>query len=358
MSSVATTTLPAASEHDVDRPLRTLVVTNLFPTSAAPTTGTFVADQVASLRTAGVAVELLHVPRREGGPGVYRDLARRAVEVVERTSPDVVHVMYGGVMADVVTRTVRNVPVLVSFCGTDLLGGRGRGLVHGLSRRYGVVASRRAAARAAGVVVKSRNLSDALPASVDRSRVWIVPNGVNLERFQPRDKEECRSRLGWTTTRTNVLFPGAPERPEKRFELAQACIAQLRAERHDVGLKALAGVDPEAVATWLNAADVVLLTSAHEGSPNVVKEALACNVPVVSVDVGDVSERLAGIEGCAVAEPTASDLARNVLAALAHGRLKTGRERVAELSLERVAAELARIYAMLAGSRGLQRTAT
>jgi teichuronic acid biosynthesis glycosyltransferase TuaC len=127
-------------------------------------------------------------------------------------------------------------------------------------------------------------------------------------------------------------------------------VALLRADGTDVELHVLAGVPPDAVATWLNAADTVLLTSAHEGSPNVVKEALACNVPVVSVDVGDVRERIHEIAGCYIADPTPEDLAAKVERAVRREGAITARERVADISLERVAARLWDIYATVAGA--------
>ena len=343
------TTSSAKPSPEVASWLHAVVVTNIYPTPATPTAGTFIADHVSSVRAAGVRVDVLHVPRGAGGRRAYWGLADRVSRLVTSTEPDLVHVMYGGVMADIVTRTVRDVPVLVSFYGTDLLGGKGRGLVHGASRRYGVIASRRAAARAAGIIVKSRNLFDALPPRIDRSQVWIVPDGVDLERFRPLDKGRCRAELGWNQERRHVLFPASPERPEKRFELAQAGVRMLRADGVDVDLHVLAGVPPDKVPTWLNASHVLLLTSAHEGSPNVVKEALACNVPVVSVDVGDVRERIDGIDGCSLADPIPQDIAAKVGRALKRENPIDARDGMADLALERVAAGVCEIYATLAG---------
>jgi len=321
------------------------MVTNMFPTAAAPDDGTPVADELAALRNAGIRVDLLHVPREGGSRRVYVGLGRRVGRLLRDAGPDLVLVTYGGVMAEIVTRTARRVPVIVTFRGTDLLGGRGKGVVHGLSRRYGVVASRRAAVRAAGIVVKSRNLMLALPSSADPSRVWIVPDGVNLDRFVPLEQSKCRALLGWAPGRRHVLFPGSPTRPEKRFALAEAAVAQLRHQGVEVELHALTGVPHDAVATWLNAADAVVLTSAHEGSPNVVKEALACNAPVVSVDVGDVREWIDGVDGCAIAKPTPDDVAAKLSAVLDRTGVAAGRERVQELALPRVAARLQEIYA-------------
>jgi glycosyltransferase involved in cell wall biosynthesis len=297
-----------------------------------------------------VDVDLVHLKRLHGGRRVYRDLGKRLINEVRATQPDVVHVMYGGVMADVTTRAIRDRPVVVSFCGTDLLGGRTGGAVSQLALRYGVLASRRAARRAAGIVVKSPNLFDALPTSVDRTRVWIIPNGVDFSRFRPRDRSECRLELGWEQSRKHVLFPAVPTRPEKRFALAQAAVAALNGSG-SVELHALSGVPNSEVPVWMNAADVVVLTSTHEGSPNAVKEALACNVPVVSVDVGDVRDRVVGIEGCFIAEATPEDLAAKMAMVFARSRPVEAREHVAELSLESVVDRLKDVYRHVAAAR-------
>jgi glycosyltransferase involved in cell wall biosynthesis len=326
--------------------LRSLIVTNMYPTPTVPGTGTFVADQVESLRGLGVHVDLMHLTRQDGGRRVYRDLSRRVKNAVDATQPDVVHVMYGGVMADITTRAARERPVVVSFCGTDLLGGRTVGKVSQLALRYGVFASRRAARRASAIVVKSRNLFDALPRSVDRSRVWIIPNGIDLSRFRPRDRAECQRELGWDQSRKHVLFPAVPTRPEKRFALAQAAVAVLNGAA-TVELHALSGVPHDEVPVWMNAADAVVLTSAHEGSPNAVKEALACNVPVVSVDVGDVRDRLEGIEGCFLAEATPEDLAAKLALVFERSSRIEAREHLVELSLGRVAERLRDIYQLV-----------
>jgi len=109
----------------------------------------------------------------------------------------------------------------------------------------------------------------------------------------------------------------------------------------------LRGVPHLQVPVWLNAADVMLLTSLHEGSPNIIKEALACNVPVVSVDVGDVGEQIQGIEGCHLALPTPDDLAPKLLLVHAALRRVAGRAKMQELSLERIALRLREFYSEL-----------
>ena len=113
----------------------------------------------------------------------------------------------------------------------------------------------------------------------------------------------------------------------------------------------LDGVPHERVPLWLNASDSILLTSTHEGSPNVVKEALACDVAVVSTDVGDVRERIEGIDGCYVADATPADLAGKLRLALAGGRVRS-RAAVAELSLPRTAERIRDVYAAVLDRSG------
>jgi glycosyltransferase involved in cell wall biosynthesis len=318
--------------------VRILAVTNL----RAP----FVKKQVESLRKLGVDVDLLEVDRTHGGRRVYSMLGRRVRQVVAEWRPDIVHVIYGGVMADVVTRRVTQMPVVITFCGTDLVGGNeGHKLLKRLSVRYGVIASRRAALRARSIVVESKRLLAALPSGIDRARVWIVPDGVDLELFRPLDREDCRRQLGWGEDEKHVLFPASRTRPEKQFWLAKSAVEGLRAAGRRIQLHELVGVPHEHVPVWLSAADAVVMTSTHEGSPNTIKEALACNVAVVSVDVGDVHEWIDGIEGCFLAEATPEDVAEKLARTLDTTSRIDSRGAVSGLALACIAERLRDVYA-------------
>jgi glycosyltransferase involved in cell wall biosynthesis len=332
--------------------MRILAVTNIFPTAKTPWLGTFVEQQIKGLRGSGLCVDVLHFDRKEQGPLIYYKMARPILVKVAEVVPDVVHVMYGGVMADQVATACRTKPVVVTFHGSDLLGENLSGLVRKLIARYGVYCSWRAAERATGVVVVSRGLEKALPRSIDRRKVHVIPCGIDLEMFRPMDKAQCQSELGWASDVTHVLFPSNGGDPVKRPWLAKAAVERVNALGRKTELHMLSGVPYKLVPIWINASDLLVLTSLHEGSPTVVKEALACGVGVVSVDVGDVSEQINMIEGCHLAESDPIDLADKLLQASSRGRRVNAEGVLKKLSLDAVAKRLKDCYTtVLRGQR-------
>jgi glycosyltransferase involved in cell wall biosynthesis len=325
--------------------LKLTVVTNMYPTAADPTQGTFVEQQVKGLRQAGVDIQVVHLDRRGSGMGVYRKIRTRVEHALREYNPDLVHCMYGGILAGITTRTCSQKPVVVSYCGSDLFGEGGVGSpLRRVVGAYRVHASRRAAQRAGAVIVKSAGLARALPSSVDPEKVFVVPNGIDMERFRPLDRQECRARLGWHDDRFHVLFTNGNGDPRKRIELAQAAVEVLRRRGVTAELNPIPRVPHAEVPIWMNAADAVVLTSIHEGSPNAVKEALACNRPIVSVDVGDVRERIEGISGCYLVSANPDAVAQGLFSVYAGPRAVLGRNRMSELSIEAVAARLLGIY--------------
>jgi glycosyltransferase involved in cell wall biosynthesis len=306
--------------------------------------GTFVEQQVLGLKRVSLDVDVLFVNRREKGVSTYLTMGADLRKRIEQFQPDVVHVMYGGVLAERVTSIVKDRPLVVSFCGSDLLGEHLSGPLRRVISEYGVLASHFAAKRAHGIIVKSQNLEGALPLTVNRSKVRIIPNGINLDRFRPLHIVDCRDKLRWSPDKFHVLFPANSGDPCKRPDLAQASIDLANQLGLNAEMHYLRGVPHEEVPIWLNASDVVLLTSFHEGSPNVIKEALACNVPVVSVDVGDVRERISGIQGCYIALPEPVDLSAKLRSVGSSGGRIPGREKIKELSLEEISLKLKHFY--------------
>ena len=324
--------------------MRVLAVTNIYPTPGDAARGTFVEQQVMGLRSVGVEVKVLYVNRVRSGASAYIGVQALVMSSLAAFDADIVHVMYGGVMAWLVTKAVRARPTIVTFHGSDLLGetlaGPWRRLIAGL----GVRCSRQSAHRASGVVVVSPALRDVLPATVSRSRIRVIPCGIDVNRFIPLDRQACRRQLGWSNDRLVVLFNSNGGDPVKRPALAYAAVEALQRAGVPAELRELRDRPYAEMPTFLNAGDVLLLTSRHEGSPTIVKEALACNVPVVSVDVGDVRQRIEGIAGCYLAEPNAQALAEKLRMVAEGPRRIEGRSGIASLSIESVAHELRAFY--------------
>ena len=173
----------------------------------------------------------------------------------------------------------------------------------------------------------------------------VIPNGVDQALFPLTSQEEARERVGFGRTGKYVIFVSDPARPEKQFGLAEEAVRLLNDE--SVHLVPVFDKPHSEIVDYMCAADVLIMTSANEGSPNVIKEAMACNCPIVVTDVGDVRWVTEGVDGTYVSntfEP--EELAGLLKKALGFGARTRGRKRIVDLGLtsELVAQKLIRIY--------------
>lgn len=286
--------------------MRLLAVTNMWPRPDRPAFGSFVRSQIESLRELGLEIDV-HVIRGDRAAAAYLTDAATVRRAVRRFRPDLVHAHYG---LSGWTAAWQRAPLVVSFCGDDLLGTPAPGGGLTLRSRVAMRMSQWAATRAAAIVCKSPNLVAALARELDRRRATVIPNGVDTSLFRPGDRVESRRRLGLGLGEEIVLFPHDPAQAlQKRFDLAEAAVAELSRRRPGVRLLHVTGVPHGRMPDYYRAANCMLLTSDSEGSPNVVKEALMSGVPVVSVDVGDVRAWLDRVSGCTIAQRDAEALA-------------------------------------------------
>jgi glycosyltransferase involved in cell wall biosynthesis len=294
--------------------LKLLVVTNMYPSERDPSFGTFVAEQVVGLRSRAVKVDVLFINGR-GSKLNYVRAPFRLWKQMRGRGYDLIHAHY--VFSGVVARLQRSLPVVVSFHGA----GEMEGWQGWLCKRLAPFVD--------GATVTSKRHFRQL--GFERARV--VPCGVDTELFRPMPREEARSRLGLPSDAKLPLFAGTP-RPEKRVPLIEEAVSLISKELEDVRLIKASGVAHDEVPIWMNAADVLVLASDWEGSPVVIKEAMACNLPIVTVDVGDAAEIVAGVRGCWVANQTAEDLAVKIQLALEFDGRTSGREKIMALSLD------------------------
>jgi glycosyltransferase involved in cell wall biosynthesis len=317
--------------------MRVLMITPELPTVSAPGSLAPLVRQIESLRAVDIQVDVLEVR------GLPRLKYLQTLPVQYRRLPavDLVHAHFG--YCGWLARSQVAKPVVISFMGDDLLGTPdARGRIEPLSK-VPVWVNRRLAHRVDAVIVKSAEMADVL-APVP---AYIIPNGVDLKLFQPMDRCEVKRRLGWDVSQRYILFPGDPDNPRKGFSLAQEVVGYAR-QRLGTALELvpLWNVSPELVPFYMNSCDAMLMTSLIEGSPNVVKEAMACNLPVVSVTVGDVGELLSGLPGYHVCPRDATVLAAALVELLLHKQEVLGRLALEHkgLDLDRVAWQIRTVY--------------
>ncbi|MDO9000954.1 MAG: glycosyltransferase [Bacteroidota bacterium] len=182
-----------------------------------------------------------------------------------------------------------------------------------------------------------------MPAKLNaKNKFSIIPCGVNTELFKPMDKIEARKKLNFLETDKIVLFASAFDVPVKNYVLAKAACDQIP----ELKLIELKNYSREEVCLLLNACDVLLLTSIREGSPQIIKEALACNCPIVTTNVGDVAMRLKGINQSFVCDADANQISDKIIQVLSNNKRSNGRERIFEqqLDLDSVAKQINKIY--------------
>ena len=284
-------------------------------------------SQGDSLASAGIEVDYFLI-KGKGLKGYLRQM-KPLKRYVKKNHCDVIHAHYS--MSAFATGLAGVRPIVVSLMGSDVKATELYKLLICFFARF---------FHWKAIIVKSQDMYNDLRIK----RALIVPNGVDLDLFKPLDKTMCLQSLGWDAEKKHVLFPANPSRPEKDFALAQKSIGLLD---RNVEVHVFEQVEHQRTPLSFNAADVVLLTSKWEGSPNVIKEAMACGCPIVSTDIGDVRERMAGVEGCFVAttrEP--EELSGLLQRAIAFEGKTNGRDKIIADGLDnrQVAKRLVEIY--------------
>jgi glycosyltransferase involved in cell wall biosynthesis len=317
--------------------MKVLVATSIYPTAENPFAGTFVRTQVEYLRRAGIAIELLILQGRSRKlmyPRAAFDLRRRLAD----TSIDLVHAHYSYV--GIIARTQWKVPVVVSYCGDDVLGTVNEKGKQTLFSRLAVLAGRLLSVYADAVIVKSR----AMASQLNRKDVYVIPHEIDFEVFRPVDKRAARLALGLDLEKRYLLFASNPQIPVKRFPFAKAVADELTRQDPSTELLVVYQEAQDRLALYMSACDALVFTSFQEGSPNIVKQAMACNLPIVSTDVGDVLEIIAGTRGCYICKPEVSDFSTRLAGILQRCDRTEGREHVRHLAGPVVARRLIQVY--------------
>ncbi|MEO7993586.1 MAG: glycosyltransferase [bacterium] len=287
--------------------LRVLFVSNMYPNETNPRSGIFVARQAESLVEAGVEVVTEPIAGVRGERD-YLESRRRIRRLLGTFRPDIIHAHYGYTQVAVAGQSVGYV---VTLYGDDLNGeSRGDGGIT-LKSRIGIAVTQSFGLLARRILVQSRAMQARLWKGL-RARSEVLGSGVDETVFSPAPRREARQRLGLADGRIVLAFVNSGGQPTKRLDLAMATQDELIRQGHDAQLLVAEKVPASEMRWYYQAADVLLMTSDFEGSPNCVKEALACGVPVVSVAVGDVPQVVTKPEQGSIVDRDPAALAQGV----------------------------------------------
>ncbi len=290
--------------------------------------------QADSLIQAGLNVQITPIV----GKGLFGYLSYlpRLRSIIRKENPDLIHAHYS--FCGFVAALASSKPVITSLMGSDVKRpGIWPVLIKFFIKNIWKF-----------TIVKSADMKN----NLNLDELIVLPNGVDTDTFRHLDRRECRKQLGWSDEKKIVLFAADPTRPEKNFALAQEAIA--RCNDHNMVLKVVHHVEQCSIPIYLNASNVLLLTSIWEGSPNIVKEAMACDIHVVSTDVGDVKWLFGDAVGLYMAEHNSDDVMDKVRNCLNLNDRSEGRKRIFSLGLDsaEIAHKIINIYTDACRVRG------
>lgn len=270
---------------------KSIKVLYVLPKADRPNSLVFVKRQLAALGKKGVEVHTAMLPTGTSPRRIAGNLKDLCIQI-RALKPDIVHAQYGSATAMVAALAAGSIPLVVTYRGSDLNPGR---RIHKWKNFIARILSQLAALKASGIIAVSRELADRLWWK--RRSAVIIPSGIDTDLFYPRPRDQSRRALGWGADERIVIFNEGGRSDSKRTDLASAGVEVARGKVGDIRFVILDGsLEPDMVPVALSAADCLVFTSDREGSPNMIKEAMACDLPIVSVDVGDVVERLAEVE--------------------------------------------------------------
>ncbi len=281
----------------------------------------FIKEQVEAIKQIGSIEFEYFLLRGKGVRGYLREIPRlrKAIQVYK---PDIIHAHYGlsGLLANIVTRRI---PVVTTYHGSDINEAKAKRFSNWTLRL------------SAWNIFVSQATMD-MVHGLERKNCSLIPCGVDLTDDQLQTRTEARKTLGWNNTEKKVLFAGMYADDVKGPDLAKSVIGDLQSKLETyVELMELKGYTRQEVNQLMCAVDCLLMTSKTEGSPQVIKEAMACGCPIVSVDVGDVAERVAGMAGCLVVKNRDPQRIGDAIASVFAYEGKTkGRERILEDGLD------------------------
>lgn len=286
----------------------------------------FIIEQANSIASIGHKIEYFGITGK-GFLGYLKSIPS-LLKIINNFKPDIIHAHYG--LSGLLACLQRRVPVVTTFHGSDIN--------EASVLKFSKIAIRLSAF---SIFVSQKNVDIARP----KKNYELIPCGIDLTDLQLTDKVTAIKKTGLNPNHKHVLFSGSFSNSVKNYPLAKATMELVQ----EADLIELKGYTREQVTLLMCACDAILMTSFTEGSPQVIKEAMACGCPVVSVDVGDVKELSERVDGCYITNREPDDIAAAIKEAISFGKTR-GRDRIISRNLDNntIAHKLVEIYKSLA----------
>lgn len=261
--------------------MKILHITNNYPTTNYPIYGIFVKEQIGAIALLGNECDIVFINGREKGKKEYIFAIPKIIAKILSNKYDLVHChhVYSGIVFLLGFGFIKK--SILSYQNPPEFEG-GVKLFRLLRLFFNKIIFKH---------YKSLDLN-----------IEYLPNGVDTDFFLPMNKCAVRKLLNLDENKIYVLFTDSnnKKRTQKRIDRFTATINILQNRNEKIEPIILTNTKREEMPLYFNAVDVHLITSDFEGSPNSVKECLACNTPVVSTPVGNVADMISEIPGCFV----------------------------------------------------------
>lgn len=330
--------------------MKVLHLTNSYPTKLSPDYGVFTKDQIDNIKELGIESELIFINAREKGKIEYYDAFFKVRKSYKQY--DLIHCFHGLTLIIAFFAT-RKIPILISFLSDIKKENlKSHKTLNKISNQFFfIIYSFIIRSRRVFVIFKNK-----APEDYNNGRFYYLPNGVNIKTFRPLDKVESCKILNLDHRNNYILFVTSKDkhRKEKRYDLYKDTIELLKVQYKHYNFQELimSGIPREKCIYYYNSASLHLLTSDYEGSPNSIKEAMSCNIPIVSTDVGNVRQMIKGATNCFISNQDPEILASYVIKAIESEQCNLRKVLIAnDLTAEAKTKELLLLYSKIITSR-------
>ncbi len=328
--------------------MKVLIITSEWPNESRPFAVPFLVREIEYIKKLGVNVDVFSFKGRKKLYNYFLSW-RKVRRIINNKKYDLIHVHWG---YNAILAIPVKVPIIITYRGDDL---NGITYINGIANYFKsfalIYCSKMMSYFASTIILVTDTFKVKLNKKIPS---YIIPSGIDLNIFKPINKNFCREKINLSLDKKIILFPANKTDEVKNYNLALEVFSIVKNTINNVDLITIPmNTDMEKIPYYMNSADCILFTSLQEGSPNVIKEALACNIPVVSTNVGDVESRLKNIEGCIVCNNYDSEIiATSVIKTLDHYNKVNGRKNIEQLGIDKTANKIVSIYKQL--SKGIK----